>query len=124
MRILIVDDEPDMVGMIGEWLELRGYEVDRVSEGAKALELLKSRKYDLAFLDLSMPEITGLELLDYIKNNAPATKAVMISAYPYPLVEDLFAHAIGIDDYISKPFRFEQIERIVKKYGTDVKTTQ
>lgn len=119
MRVLVVDDEPDIAETIGEWLQLRGYEADLVSRSAQALELLAVRRYDLVFLDLSMPEITGLELLDWIKKTAPATKTVIISAYPYPLVEDLLAHAIGIDDYIAKPFSFEQIEKIVKKHCAD-----
>ncbi|MCG3175582.1 MAG: putative transcriptional regulatory protein TcrX [Candidatus Omnitrophica bacterium] len=124
MRILIVDDEPDMVSMVGEWLELRGYQVDRTADSVRALEMLKAVRYDLAFLDLSMPEITGLELLDYIKKNSPETRAVMVSAYPYPLVEDLLAQAVGIDDYIAKPFRFEEIERIVSKYKDGTPTQQ
>ena len=114
MKILIADDESGIVDLIGQALVRRGHEVQTAYDGAKALELVKTQAYDLAFLDMTMPEVTGMEIVDYIKQNGIQTKTVIITGYVF--VEGDFAKASGADDYLSKPFGFEEIEAIVKKY--------
>lgn len=114
MKILVADDEKDLVELISQWLTRHGHAVSTAYDGTHALELIKQSDFDLAFLDLSMPEMTGMEIFEHIKQHKLRTKTVMITAYP--LVEDFLLDAVGIDDFISKPFNFGEIERVIRKY--------
>ncbi len=116
MNILIADDEEAQVELMREFLTRRGHTVHTASDGRRALELLKENSYRLAFLDLSMPEVTGFEIVDFIRKSSLNVKVVMITAYPYPLMGEFVSQAEGVDEFLSKPFSFEDLEKIVKKY--------
>ncbi len=116
MNILIADDEEAQVELMREFLTRHGHIVHTAADGHRALELLKENPYQLAFLDLSMPEVTGFEIVDFIRKNSLKTKVVMITAYPYPLMESFLSQAEGVDEYLSKPFSFEALEKVVEKY--------
>ena len=116
MNILIADDEEAQVELMREFLTRRGHVIHTAADGRLALELLKENSYQLAFLDLSMPEVTGFEIVDFIRKNALKMKVVMITAYPYPLMESFLSQAAGVDEYLSKPFSFEDLDKIVEKY--------
>jgi YesN/AraC family two-component response regulator len=113
MRILIADDEKEPVDIIKKRLG-RYNDVDVAYDGAKALELIKSNKYEIVFVDHNMPELTGLELIEFIKEKCPDTKTVMITGYPH--MPNFAAKEIGADEYLNKPCRIEDIEHIIEKY--------
>jgi len=115
MRILIADDEKDIIEFLQDFLEKRGHFVDTALDGGIASDLIKENSYDLVFLDHNMPELTGLELAKLVKKNNPKTKTVMVTGYPS--MKDFFAKSVGIDEYISKPCRLEEIKNIVDKYS-------
>lgn len=115
MKLLLADDEEALIEPLKDLLTRRGYQVDLAFDGIKALELVNQNHYDVAFLDFSLPEITGLELVEEIKKIKPAMKTVMMTGYP--LMKDFLVDTIGADEYLSKPFRFEEVEAILKKYG-------
>ena len=117
MNILIADDEEAQVGLMREFLTRLGHTVHTAVDGRGALELLKTNTYELAFLDMSMPEVTGLELADTIRKNAFPTKVVMITAYPAHFMDSLLSQPGGVDEYLPKPFGFEDLEKIVQKYS-------
>ena len=114
MRILVADDNQEAVEAIKKFLTRREYVLDTAFDGKEALDLLKLKKYDLILLDHDMPEITGLELLDYIKKNAPQTKIVMITGYAE--MENFAAKEMGADEYLTKPLNLQEIEGIIEKY--------
>jgi YesN/AraC family two-component response regulator len=113
MKILIVDDEPKIAEELKKLLEKEGCLADIASNGEMALDLLKTKSYDLAIFDYSIPPPTGLELVKYVKANGLKTRTIMLSGF---YANFLLAHTIGADEYLSKPFDNAEIIRIVKKY--------
>src|SRR4051794_16658813 len=80
-RILIVDDEADIRESLGTLLELESYQVDMAVNGTDGLRRMESGAYDLVLLDLMMPDISGLEVLDEVRQRDPETPIFMITAY-------------------------------------------
>ena len=112
-KILIVDDE------LGPRESLRmilrdHYEVTVLSNGLQALDLLDEHEFDLAIIDIRMPEINGIELLGKIKEKAPATEVVMITAYA-SLDTATRALRLGALDYLIKPFDHQAVLDVVEK---------
>ncbi len=68
-RILLIDDDEDMLAMTRRWLEKAGYEVEAVASGKEALQLISDQKPDLVLLDYAMPEMSGPEVLSAIRAN-------------------------------------------------------
>jgi len=111
-RILIVDDEAPIRALLGEHLQLVGYEVALAANGGAALELLADGEFDLVLTDVRMPGMNGLELLAEIVRTHPGVGVLMLTA-----CEDLTlavnAMRIGALDYILKPFRLNEITKSV-----------
>ncbi len=108
--ILVVDDNPDSVAIMRAILEARGYDVATALSGPEALESLRTAPVDLVLLDIMMPVMSGIEVLQRIKQD-PA-----LSALPVILVtamgqdEDLLSgYQYGADYYIPKPFTPKQL---------------
>ena len=114
MNILIADDSREITSLMKTFLEKKGHEADVAEDGKQALEMVKTNKYDLAFFDHNMPEMTGMELVKFIKQNNIKTKTVILSGYSG--MGDSFAKIIGADDYLSKPCQLVEIEAIISKY--------
>ncbi len=115
MKILFADDEQGLIEPLQDLLTKRGHNVDIAFDGLKALELIDQNNYEIAFLDFSLPEITGLEIVEHILKNKPAIKTVMITGYP--LMKDFLVDTIGANEYLAKPFSFEAVEALLKKYA-------
>lgn len=114
MKILVADDEEGLTEVLSGVLTRKGHHVDVANDGQKAFELLQKNRYDLAFLDFTMPEKTGMELMEIIRAQGVGTKTVLVTAYS--LVEEAFIKEAGMDEYVSKPFRIYDIEKILEKY--------
>jgi two-component system response regulator ResD len=71
-RVLIVEDEPDLLNLYVLILEKENFQVDKANDGATALELLKKGGYDLVLLDMMLPKLNGLEVLESLQKNPPA----------------------------------------------------
>lgn len=80
MRILVVEDEKDLRETIAEGLTMDGYAVDTCGDGSKANELLYVENYDLAILDLNLPGMDGLEVLEKIRRENQELKVLILSA--------------------------------------------
>jgi len=113
MRILIADDEADLAELMSQWLLRKGYQTDVARDGLKAMQLVREVRYAVAFLDFNLPEVTGIEIADYLRKNYPQTKTVLITGYPQ--IEDNFAKAMGVDEYMPKPLRLEDLEGVLAK---------
>jgi len=72
MRVLLIDDEEELISAIAESLSFRGIDADWVTTGEEALNQLESKRYDLAVVDVRMPKISGLALRKVMKKNTPA----------------------------------------------------
>ncbi len=112
-RILIVDDEESMREFLSIMLHREGYQIDTAIDGAQAVNHLRDHSYDLVISDIKMPRMTGLELLNHIKERTPETVVLMVTAFS-STDEAVDAMKQGAYDYITKPFRNEEIRLIVK----------
>lgn len=114
MRILLVDDEPQITEFMKMLLSGKGHFLDSASNGKRGLEFLKENVYDLVFLDVNMPEITGVELIKYMNQHGLAGKKVLFTGYE--VMEGFLADSLGADEYLRKPFKPADLEHILKKY--------
>ena len=114
-KILIVDDAAFMRMMIKDILTKNGYEVVAEAEnGVEAVELYKSHQPDLVTMDITMPEMDGIEAVKQIKAVNPAAKVIMCSAMgQQSMVMD--AIKAGANDFIVKPFQADRVLEAVKK---------
>jgi two-component system, NtrC family, response regulator PilR len=110
--VLIVDDERGMRDFLKILLEKEGHKVITASRGAKALEILETKNVDLVVSDIRMPELSGIELLEIIKENTPDLPVIMITAFASP-DDAVMAMKNGAFDYISKPFNVDEIVSVV-----------
>ncbi|MBU3111753.1 response regulator [Clostridium lacusfryxellense] len=114
-RVLIVDDAAFMRMMIKDILEKNGYDVvGEASNGLKGVELYKSEKPDIVTMDITMPEMDGIEAVKAIKAFDPAAKVIMCSAMgQQTMVMD--AIRAGAKDFIVKPFQADRVLEAIKK---------
>lgn len=103
ISILVVDDEPVVLQSCERVLKGEGYTVRGVSSGREAMETMGKAAYDLAFVDLKMPEMDGISLIGWMKNSMPGTEIGVITGYPS---QDTIKEALdlGCFDYLPKPF--------------------
>jgi len=112
IRILVADDDPDIVFSLSERLRWLGHEVVTANDGQAALTAVESHALDLALLDISMPLLNGIEVLKRIKQRWPELPVVMLTAYgTIRLVVEAMRE--GAVDFISKPFAHGQIDKVV-----------
>jgi DNA-binding NtrC family response regulator len=102
-RILVADDERNIRKNLSMVLEGAGYAVDEARDGAEALDLCKENHPDIAFVDLHMPNVDGLEVLAHIRALSPQTAVVIITAYGSAATA-VEAMKLGGVDFIEKPF--------------------
>lgn len=88
VRVLLVDDEDDLVNAWVERLEMRGMDAEGVTNGQDAVERIKKNQYSVVVLDLKMPGIDGFEIMDQIKIEKPGLPVILITGYKCPDIED------------------------------------
>lgn len=117
-KILVVDDEPDLVHLYQLVLEMNGYQVRTANGGLQALKLYHEDKPHLILLDVMMPDLNGLEVCKKIRDSeghASLTKIIMYTANDS--VENRKAsQAAGADELVSKDVPFENITAIITSY--------
>lgn len=108
MRILLVEDERRIADFLGRGLESAGYAVDVAGDGATAVELVHGTDYDMVILDLMLPDIDGLQVLEKIRNRKTNPPVLILSARA--AVDDrVKGLELGADDYLTKPFAFVEL---------------
>lgn len=111
-KILIVDDDRDVLGVLKGILEGLGYEVEAYSNSDAAQFTLTLESYDLILTDINMPLVSGVELLQYAKTKLHCP-VVLISGDPSYKADQERVSSFGADGFISKPFNPTEIEKIV-----------
>jgi DNA-binding NtrC family response regulator len=114
VNILVVDDEEIVRESLIDWLREDGYQVEAAEDGLKALEKFKERSWDIALIDLKMPKMDGLELMEKIKESQPEIQVVIITAYA-TVNTAVQAMKIGAYDYLVKPFNPEELSLLIKR---------
>jgi DNA-binding response OmpR family regulator len=114
--VLIVDDEPDIVSLLGLHLKLNGYSVFQANNGLKGLETAALEKPDIIVLDVMMPEMDGFEVAKKLKENPETNEIPIIFLTARTQTDDkIKGLMVGADDYMIKPFDFEELELRIKR---------
>ena len=113
-KVLIVDDDPDILESFTQILENNGYHVDSAETGHEFLTKAKDTVYDIAIVDLKLPDMEGTELLRNMRHMSPQTKKIVITGYP-TLESAIDAMGSGTDAYLLKPVEPDDFLRVVEE---------
>lgn len=113
-NILIVDDEKSILDLLGVVFKKEGYRVKTCLAAPKSFELIEKEDFDLLICDIKMPQISGMEILKYIKENKPDVPVIMITAYG-SIKQAVEALRAGAMDYVVKPFDIEELKIIASQ---------
>jgi CheY-like chemotaxis protein len=100
--ILVVDDDPDVVWGLGRYLTREGFLVTTCGDGADALSLIESKRFDVVITDIRMPRLNGLALVHWLGMNRPEVRVVVMTGFGGPSVRDLCLRK-GAELYLEKP---------------------
>ena len=116
-KVLVVDDEPDIIRLVARVMEVLGHDVVTASNGPKALEMARTEQPDLIVVDLDLPQLNGLEVCKKVKTGAATSHIpiVMMTAAYVSLADAKRASGVGADEYIFKPFMSETLMRTVAR---------
>jgi len=120
MSIMVVDDEEIIRESLFHWFKKYGHMVESASSGFEALEKLEIHPFQLLFVDIKMPGMDGIELLEKIKQDYPDTIVVIITAYG-SIESAVKAMRIGAHDYLLKPFKPEQLSLVMERISVQKK---
>jgi heavy metal response regulator len=108
MRILVVEDEKRIADFLSRGLQGAGYAVDTASTGGAALDCIHSTDYDLVVLDLMLPDMDGLQVMEKVRNRKLGPPVLILSARG-ALDDRVKGLELGADDYLVKPFAFVEL---------------
>ncbi len=118
--IVIVDDEIETVELFSEMMRLTGYQVYKAYGGSKAIEIISETRPSIVLLDLMMADVSGLELLKWIRNDPvlEKTPVIVVSALSFP--EDIQrCMQLGASYYLEKPIAFKDLRKAVEQVSND-----
>jgi len=113
-RILVVDDNPDILELIVDILEQNDYEVTAADSGPSGLKELEGSDYELVLTDLKMPEVDGMEVLNYLIDKSPHTMCIILTGHG-SIKSSVAAIKQGAFDYITKPVSASDLLLVVEK---------
>ncbi|HOL15805.1 MAG TPA: response regulator, partial [Bacillota bacterium] len=114
-HFLVVDDEQEVCNFFSYLLQKKGYRVTPANSGRQALDLLKQHRFNVALVDLKLPDLNGLEILREIKKVQPACEVIIITGYS-TVKSAVEAIQSGAFDYVEKPFGdIEEMERLIER---------
>lgn len=108
LRVLVVEDEPEMAALLARGLEGEGYEVEAAADGVAGMTMAAASGFDIAVLDVMMPGMSGFELCRRLRDSAPGLAILLLTARD--AVDDRVRGLdAGADDYLTKPFEFAEL---------------
>lgn len=113
MRILVIEDEAELLCDLARGLTLKGYAVDRADHGAVGCQMALDDQYDLIVLDLNLPGMDGFTVLRTLRQEKPESKVLILSAN-HQLESKLSGFELGASDYLTKPFHFAELEARIR----------
>ena len=111
--LLLVDDDARVLDVMSRFGEHAGFRVECRSSGTEALEFLREHPADVALVDLRMPDVNGLDVLRVIRETVPACSVILMTGYA-AVDSAVEAIKLGAIDYLSKPFDFERLSRVLQ----------
>jgi DNA-binding NtrC family response regulator len=113
-KVLVIDDDPEMLDLARFHLEKSGYEVTSAETGAQGLRLVAEHRHEVALTDLKLPDIDGIELVTKLKESSPATEVIMITGYG-AVTEAIEATKAGAFYFMEKPVEFEELMALIER---------
>lgn len=113
-KVLLVDDEKDFLDVLGERMELRGMDVSTAASATEALKITEKKSFDAIILDLKMPEMDGLEVLQNIKEKNPELQVILLTGHG-SIEKGVEAMRLGAMDFVEKPADLENLTEKIKK---------
>ena len=114
-KILVVDDDPSIGSLLADFLRKNGYNAVISTHPQDALNMLKKENFSLAFLDINLPEMTGLDLASRLKKLRPLCEVIFITGYG-SFDNAVRAIKIGAYDYLRKPFGISELQLCMKRF--------
>lgn len=115
-KILFVDDDAELRGIVKDQLATAGYALDEASDAPQAMEKLRSGNYDLMLLDITLPGKSGMDVLKYVKEEGLRCRVIMLTGM-VGLSAAVDSMKLGADDYVTKPYNMNyllaSIERVL-----------
>jgi len=115
MRVLLIDDEEELVSTLAERLSFRGIDADWTTSGKDALEKLATTSYDIAVLDIKMPRIGGIELKRMISRQYPHMKFIFMTGHGSEEDFRTGSEEAGAEYYLVKPVDIEELTQKLKQ---------
>ncbi|HOW73568.1 MAG TPA: response regulator [Phycisphaerae bacterium] len=120
IKVLVVDDDPQVCKTVGKILQENNYQVQTYTQPRQALQAVRKTPFDIALIDIKMPDVNGVELVEKIRGEDDRVAALVMTAFP-DVQSAAETMRLGARDYITKPFSAEQllaaIERIAQELG-------
>jgi len=115
-KVLLVEDDQDLVSRITKWLSLERYSVESINNGREALEVLRESTYDLIILDWNIPEVSGIEICRYYRAGGGSTPILMLTGKTDIADKEAGLDA-GADYYLTKPFHPKELTACLRALG-------
>jgi two-component system OmpR family response regulator len=115
-QVLVVDDTKNIRNMLSTCLEMEGYHVTAAADGNEALRLFQAERFDLAFLDIKLPELSGTSVLQRIRAMGIMTPVIIMTAFA-TVRNAVECTKLGAVAYLQKPFTAERVRQVVKEIG-------
>ena len=113
-KLLVIDDDPFILSSIKRQLKEEPFDVMLINNPVDGLTMIDEDKYDLVLCDVKMEPLSGIDVLDNIKNNNPELPVIMLSGYvDDQLIEK--AHKLGCEEFLIKPLRKKELIQIIAK---------
>ncbi|WP_262123228.1 response regulator transcription factor [Anaerococcus sp. Marseille-Q5996] len=109
MRVLVVEDDLDLINLLEEGLTMYGYAVDKASDGDQAIEMAYIENYDIVILDINLPKKDGFEVLDEIRKFNQEVNIIMLTARS-DIDDRVKGLDFGANDYMVKPFDLKELD--------------
>jgi len=113
-RIIIIDDDEGIRETLAAILQEEGYQVDTAESGKEAIEKTNAKLYNVALIDIRLPDIEGIDLLNGIKETVPKIRKIIVTGYP-TLQNAVEAVNRGADAYVLKPFDVAKVLKIIEE---------
>ena len=120
-RILVIDDDEAICNTISRALRFEGYEVDVANTGRQAIECSERRFYNLALIDMRLPDVEGTELLTALKTTTPKMVKIILTGNA-SLQNSITAINRGVDGYLTKPVEMDVLLKTIKEHLTNQST--
>jgi DNA-binding response OmpR family regulator len=113
MKLLVIEDERDLLAAVTRGLKKKGYAIDCASDGEEGLYLIEVNRYDLVVLDLNLPKLDGLRVLEEIRKKDKELRVLILSARS-SVEERVEGLDTGANDYLIKPFHFDELDARIR----------